>query len=79
MIEIIGKIAPRPIMLVGGGTPLSYVGSEAPRLERYAAYAGKNAGVWVIPEAHHCDGPIQRPAEYATRMVGFFNKAFGYE
>ncbi len=79
MIEIIGKIAPRPIMLVGGGSPLSYVGSEAPHVERYAAYAGDNAGVWVIPEAHHCDGPIQRPAEYSTRMVDFFNKAFGVE
>jgi dienelactone hydrolase len=79
MIEIIGKIAPRPIMLVGGGTPLSYYGSEAPHLERYAAYAGDNADVWIIPEAHHCDGPIQRPEEYSTRMVGFFNKAFGHE
>ncbi len=79
MIEIIGRIAPRPIMLVGGGTPLSYVGSEARRLERYAAYAGENAGVWVIPEAHHCDGPTQRPEEYSARLVGFFSKAFSHE
>jgi pimeloyl-ACP methyl ester carboxylesterase len=79
MIEIIGKIAPRPIMLVGGGTPLPYAGSEAPRVGRYAAYAGENADVWVIPEAHHCDGFIQRPEEYSMRMVGFFNKALGHE
>jgi pimeloyl-ACP methyl ester carboxylesterase len=79
MIEIIGKIAPRPIMLVGGGTPLSYVGSEAPHVQRFAAYAGENAAVWIIPEAHHCDGPIQRPEEYSTRMVGFFDKAFDRE
>jgi pimeloyl-ACP methyl ester carboxylesterase len=79
MIEIIGRIAPRPIMLVGGGTPLPYVGSEAPRVGRYAAYAGDNADVWVVPEAHHCDGFIQRPEEYSMRLVDFFDKALGHE
>jgi pimeloyl-ACP methyl ester carboxylesterase len=79
MIEIIGKIAPRPIMLVGGGMPLCYAGSEAPHVERFAAYAGENADTWIIPEAHHCDGPVQRPEEYSARMVGFFNAAFGHE
>ena len=79
MIEIIGKIAPRPIMLVGGGTPHPYFGSEAPRVERFAAHAGDNADTWIIPEAHHCDGPLRRPEEYSARMVSFFNTAFGRE
>jgi fermentation-respiration switch protein FrsA (DUF1100 family) len=78
MIAIIGNIAPRPIMLVGGGQPQALVGSEGDRLiPRYAHYAGSNAQTWVIPEATHCDGPMQRPEEYAQRMIEFFDTAFG--
>jgi hypothetical protein len=76
LIDRLADIAPRPIMLVGGGTVLADFGSEAPRVENYAQHAGSNAEVWVIPEAVHCDGPVQRPDEYATRLVAFFNTAF---
>ena len=76
LTEIIGTIAPRPIMLVGGGTPHPNFGSESMRVEHLARFAGKNAQVWIIPEAYHCDGPVQRPAEYAARLVGFFDAAF---
>jgi pimeloyl-ACP methyl ester carboxylesterase len=78
MIEIIGNIAPRPIMLVGGGQPHPLMGSEGETMiPRYAHYAGSNAQTWVIPEAVHCDGPAHRPDEYAERMVEFFDTAFG--
>jgi uncharacterized protein len=75
MIDIIGTIAPRPIYLVGGGNPKPYFGSEAARMQRFARYAGSNAQVWIIPEATHCDGPQQRPKEYAERLVNFFDQA----
>ncbi len=78
MIDIIGNIAPRPIMLVGGGQPQPLVGSEAGMMiPQYARYAGSNAQVWIIPEAVHCDGPFHRPDEYAERMVQFFDTTFG--
>ncbi len=78
MISIIGRISPRPIMLVGGGQALGLIGSEGDTMvPRYAHYAGPNAQTWVIPEAVHCDGPARRPAEYAERMVQFFDTAFG--
>lgn len=78
MIEIIGNIAPRPIMLVGGGQALALIGSEGDTVvPRYAHYAGPNAQTWIIPEATHCDGPIRRPDEYAERMIEFFDTAFG--
>jgi len=78
LIEVIGNIAPRPIMLVGGGKPLPLFGSESEMMiPRYAHYAGSNAQTWVIPEAVHCDGPIHRPEEYAERMVEFFDTTFG--
>jgi pimeloyl-ACP methyl ester carboxylesterase len=77
IIHTIGKIAPRPILLIAGGVEWPLVGSEEPRLRRYARYAGSNATVWVIPEALHCDGPAVRPEEYALRMIGFFDNSFG--
>ncbi len=78
LIDVIGNISPRPLMLVGGGQPISVAGSEADTMvPRYARYAGPNAQTWIIPEATHCDGPARRPAEYAERMVKFFDTAFG--
>jgi dienelactone hydrolase len=77
MIEIIAEIAPRPIMLVAGGLARPLLGSEAKFAYHFAEYAGENAEVWVIEEAFHCDGPNKRPEEYAARMIGFFDTAFG--
>lgn len=78
LVDIIGDIAPRPIMLVGGGIPHPLVGSEAKMMiPRYAQFAGSNAQTYIIPEAVHCDGPAHRPEEYAQRMVEFFDTAFG--
>ncbi|GAB4422048.1 MAG: alpha/beta hydrolase [Anaerolineales bacterium] len=79
MIEIIDDIAPRPIMLVGGGVSRPFIGSEAKGLQKYLHYAGENAELWVISEAFHCDGPGLRPDEYASRMIAFFDQAFDVE
>ena len=79
MIEIIGDIAPRPIMLVGSGIPFPFVGSEGDHLAYYAQYAGDNAELWVLPDAGHCGGPGVRPEEYSARMVEFFDSAFDIE
>ena len=77
MIEIIDDISPNPIMLVGGGVPKPFVGSEGDHLQKYLNYAGENTELWVIPEAYHCNGPLRRPDEYTSRMVEFFDEAFG--
>jgi pimeloyl-ACP methyl ester carboxylesterase len=78
LIHIIDDIAPRPIMLVGGGTPRPLFGSEADLYTlRYSELAGPNAEAWIIPEATHCNGRRVRPEEYAARMIAFFNDAFG--
>jgi pimeloyl-ACP methyl ester carboxylesterase len=77
LVEVIHQINPRPLMLVGGGTPISFLGSEGELYTyRFARLAGPNAQAWVIPETTHCDGPIQRPEEYSQRMVSFFDEAF---
>ena len=73
MTDIIGDIAPRPIMLVGGGQPHPVFGtSEKPRINYYAERAGDTAVTWTIEEAYHCDGPARQPDAYARRMVDFF-------
>jgi pimeloyl-ACP methyl ester carboxylesterase len=79
MIEIIDDIAPRPVMIVAGGVPQPMIGSEGDFLQIYIEHAGENSEFWVIPEAFHCDGPWQRPEEYARRMIAFFDAAFGIE
>lgn len=79
LIDVIDDIAPRPIMLVGGGQPHPIFGTEGERMERLGRIAGDNADVWIIEEATHCDGPHLVPDEYASRMVSFFDEAFGFD
>lgn len=76
MIEIIDDISPKLIMLVGGGVPKPFMGSEGDQLQKYLYHADENTEFWVIPEAYHCDGPRLRPEEYSARMVEFFDTAF---
>lgn len=77
LTDVLPNIAPRPLMLVGGGTENPIMGSEADfHTLRFAERAGENAQVWVIPEATHCDGPRERPEEYAQKLVQFFDEAF---
>ncbi len=76
MIDIIGTIEPRPVTLVAGGKPNPIFGPEFLHVEYFVRHAGEHTSLWVIPEATHCDGPSQRPEEYARRMLEFFGKAF---
>jgi uncharacterized protein len=77
MIVELAGIAPRPVMFVGGGTNLGPFGSETDRVKHFAGFAGKNAQVWIIPDAVHCDGPQKQPEEYARRLVQFFENFLG--
>ncbi|MDP1546809.1 MAG: alpha/beta hydrolase [Anaerolineales bacterium] len=78
MIDVLPNIAPRPIVFVGGGRERPIVGSEADLFtRRFAEIAGPNAEAWVIDEATHCNGPVVIAEEYSTRMVQFFDTAFG--
>jgi alpha/beta superfamily hydrolase len=77
MIDLIGTIEPRPVMLVAGGTPHPFYGPESRHVEYLTNFAGVHTQLWLIPEVTHCDGPIQRPEEYAARMVKFFDTALG--
>jgi alpha/beta superfamily hydrolase len=75
--QIVGTIEPRPIMMIGGGVPQPLYGAEEQLTRHLHSFAGPHAGLWIIPEARHCDGPVVRPDEYRARLVGFFDAAFG--
>ena len=77
IIDIIGTIEPRAVMLVAGGRPNPLIGPESWLTGFMFQHAGAHATLWVIPEAIHCDGPILRPEEYAAKMLVFFDGALG--
>ena len=66
--DAMGRIAPRPILLIGGGI-------EQYRLEYLLAAAGEPKSLWIIPEAGHIQGFSLRPQEYEERMARFFDQA----
>lgn len=70
VMTTIGKIAPRPILLLSGA-----LGNEKAHIQLYQQAAGSNAQMWVVPGSTHCDGPSTDPTEYASRMLNFFNKS----
>jgi pimeloyl-ACP methyl ester carboxylesterase len=76
LIDLIGSIEPRPVMLVAGGQPNPLYGPETLRVSNFYAHAGPHASLWAIPEATHYDGHFKRPVEYAARLVEFFDHSF---
>jgi pimeloyl-ACP methyl ester carboxylesterase len=68
--DMIGSIAPRPILLIYGGRERSLGGAR-----RQLAAAGENAQLWVVGGAGHGDYLTIAPEEYEQRVVAFFDKA----
>ena len=69
--DLVGKIAPRPIMLIAA--PNSKHGEELNRAYYEAAREPKT--LWEIPESKHVGGLEARPDEYEQRVAGFFDDA----
>ena len=69
--SLIGRIAPRPVMLIGA--PNSKHGEELNR--DYYAAAHEPRTLWEIPEASHVGGIDARPEEYERRVTAFFDDA----
>ncbi|MBN8617862.1 MAG: alpha/beta fold hydrolase [Anaerolineae bacterium] len=75
IMETIHTIAPRPILLIAGSTVDPIFSGEVVRIRQYQQAAGSNAQLWEVPGGRHCDGPAVAPAEYARRMLDFFDAA----
>jgi len=69
--DVIGKIAPRAVFIIGG---------EADRAVRPAmttqlhAAAGSPKELWIVPHAHHGDYAQVVPEEYAFRLLDFYRR-----
>jgi pimeloyl-ACP methyl ester carboxylesterase len=72
--DVIGSIAPRPILLIYGSRERSLAGAR-----RQLAAAGDNAQLWVVQGAGHGDYLTVVPQEYEQHVVTFFDKALSGE
>jgi hypothetical protein len=66
--EVIGQIAPRPLLLISTGTDFGHA-----MVVHYAQLAGEPATMWQIPETSHGGGLAARPDEFRQRVVAFFD------
>lgn len=67
--DVIGRIAPRPVLVIGGSLDELVPSFMAEQL--YAA-AGAPKQLWIVPGAHHVDYAEVAPQEYRTRVTRFF-------
>jgi pimeloyl-ACP methyl ester carboxylesterase len=73
--EEIGRIAPRPLLLVVSGR-----GEMSLLLGRhFYSLAGDPKSFWEIPEAGHGGTFVARPKEYGEKMLDFYNRALFIE
>jgi pimeloyl-ACP methyl ester carboxylesterase len=70
---VIGRIAPRPVLLVASGG----FEQEIPANRVYRARGGPTTELYELPEASHTGGLRARPAEYERRTMGFLDRALG--
>jgi dipeptidyl aminopeptidase/acylaminoacyl peptidase len=68
-VELVGRIAPRPLLLIGG-TRDAYAGAD--KVAQMCAAAGEPKECWVVPGATHGAYSEAAPAEYSRRLREFF-------
>jgi fermentation-respiration switch protein FrsA (DUF1100 family) len=69
--DIVSRIAPRAILIIGGELDTvvpSYMASQL-----FQA-AGEPKQLWIAPRAHHVDYVSSAPAEFSRRVLGFFQR-----
>lgn len=72
-LDAIGKIAPRPLLIIHGGADAITPVSHARQL--YEA-AGEPKELWILADASHCGAYfVDRPA-YVQRVAEFFERGF---
>jgi pimeloyl-ACP methyl ester carboxylesterase len=68
-IDVVDRIAPRPLLIVHGGAD-----ALIPVDNAYALYerAGQPKELWVVPGVEHARVPEAEPRAYAERVAAFF-------
>lgn len=70
-IRFIAKIAPRPLLMIGGADDLLMRESDVRLL---FSKAGEPKQLWIIPDAAHAKCHAVGGLEYETRVAGFFGR-----
>jgi dipeptidyl aminopeptidase/acylaminoacyl peptidase len=70
--NVIGSIAPRAVLIVGGDLDPLVPAFMARQL--FSA-AGSPKELWLVPRAHHADFAQLAGPEYRNRLAGFFHRA----
>lgn len=66
----VARISPRAVFLINAEN-----GSGGEELNAdYARAAGEPKALWTVPGAEHTGGMAARPAEYASRVIDFFDR-----
>lgn len=74
IVEVIGTIAPRPVLLIAGGRTMRNL--EERTVSRYFEAANQPKEYWFIPEAGHGEAIQTEAAEYERRIITFLNEAY---
>lgn len=69
-LNVIGRIAPRPILLIYGGREVSLAGAY-----QQQAAAGANAELWIVAGAGHGTYFDVAPQAYKVKLVTFFDNS----
>jgi uncharacterized protein len=69
--DVIGRIAPRPVLLLGGDR--DRVVPETMTRSLYQA-AREPKELWIVPGAHHGDYVKAAPEEYRRRLIEYFRR-----
>jgi uncharacterized protein len=72
LIDLVPRIAPRPVLLMYGGAGQP---AEDDLNAKYYAAAGPPKALWEIPDAGHVAGITAQPEQYERRVVAFFDHA----
>ncbi len=74
---LIGRISPRPILIIHSGEDKLIPVANARRLY---ARAGEPKDLWITPAGDHAWGPAQEfPEEYRARVLDFWDRVFPAE
>ena len=71
-IDHIGKIAPRPLLMIAGTADLD---TPVPIMERLFRAARDPKELWIEPGAGHGGYVAAAPAEYESRVIAFLERA----
>jgi hypothetical protein len=75
LIGIMPRIAPRPVLLIAGGT--GGAKDEIPANRLYRDAGGSTVQLWELADTGHTAGLRTHPAEYERRTTAFLDQALG--